>query len=60
MSYNNIYTYGNKTPVQLLNDSQQLWHYASGTSNTQPPTVEIENTFDNFYEFILTNGKKKY
>lgn len=57
MSYSNSYSLQSKNSIDFFNDAQVLWSYAFGGNGSQPPI--IEKSYNNFYEFIMTNGEKK-
>ncbi len=57
-NYISIKTIENRSNLYYINDSQRLYNYATNNNILNRPPL-LERSYNNFYEFILTNGQRK-
>ena len=51
-------TIEDRSNLYYINDAQRLYNFAVTNNNVYKPPL-LERTYQNFYEFILTNGERK-
>ena len=57
-NYISIKTIEDRSNLYYINDAQKLYNFATNNNTSNKPPL-LERSYENFYEFILTNGERK-